>query len=144
MNCTHRVHVSYFTYLSERKNERIIMSKKILLIEDEILIQKSIKKFLEMRGANVEVFSSGTKAIQAIFDNDYDKVICDLTLDDISGFDVIEESTKKYSREIISQKFIIITAYSSPQILERANQYLCKVVSKPFTNLEETLNLFLN
>ncbi len=120
------------------------MSKKILLIEDEILIQKSIKKFLEMRGANVEVFSSGTKAIQAILENDYDKVICDLTLDDISGFDVIEESTKKYSREIISQKFIIITAYSSPQILERANQYLCKVVSKPFTNLEETLNLFLN
>ena len=73
------------------------MQKRVLIVEDEILIQQSLKKLLEKKGASVDVESSGKKAIEAILSRSYDKVLCDLMLNDIHGFDIIEDSKKKYS-----------------------------------------------
>lgn len=117
--------------------------KKILLIEDEILIQKSLKKLLEARGAIVSVESSGKDAIETIFQNDFDKIICDLMLKDITGFDVIEESKKRYTIDEIGHLFVIITAYSSQQVLDKANGYGCNVISKPFDDMDQALKTFL-
>jgi CheY-like chemotaxis protein len=115
--------------------------KHLLIIEDEILIQQSLKKLFERRGLKVDVSASGKIAIDMILSQNYDRIICDLMLQDISGFDVIEESKKRYSPEEISQKFVIMTAYNSPQVLSRANSYQCKLLNKPFDNLEEALRL---
>jgi CheY-like chemotaxis protein len=115
--------------------------KYILIIEDEILIQQSLKKLLERKGAKVDVSASGKVAIDLILANDYDRIICDLMLQDISGFDVIEESKKRYSSEEIGKKFVIMTAYNSPQVLSRANSYQCKLLNKPFDNLDEALKI---
>ena len=115
--------------------------KHILIIEDEILIQQSLKKLFERRGMKVDVSASGKIAIDMILSRDFDRIICDLMLQDISGFDVIEESKKKYSAQEISEKFVIMTAYNSPQVLTRANSYQCKLLNKPFDNLDEALRL---
>lgn len=112
---------------------------KILIIEDEILIQQSLKKLFERKGLKVDVSASGKIAIDLILNNDYDRIICDLMLQDISGFDVIEESKKKFSPEEISQKFVIMTAYNSPQVLSRANAYQCRLLNKPFDDLEQAM-----
>ena len=40
-------------------------------------------------------------------------------LQDITGFDIIEDSKAKYSAQEISKKFVIITAYSSDQVLTK-------------------------
>ena len=116
---------------------------KFLIIEDEILIQQSLKKLLERKGLTVDVSASGKLAIDLIIKNDYDRIICDLMLQDISGFDVIEESKKKFSSSEISQKFIIMTAYNSPQVLTRANTYHCRLLNKPFADLEQALKMMV-
>ncbi|WP_127715311.1 response regulator [Halobacteriovorax sp. HLS] len=116
---------------------------QILVIEDELLIQKSLKKLLEKKGASVDVSSTGKLAIDMLINNNYDRIICDLMLQDITGFDIIEESKKKYSIEEISSLFIIMTAYSSPQILEKAKSYGCKVLSKPFEDIQEAIEIFI-
>jgi CheY-like chemotaxis protein len=115
--------------------------KKILLIEDEILIQQSIKKLLERRGFYVDASSNGKRAIELIHQNHYDRIVCDLMLQDISGFDVIEESKKTFTFDEIGKKFIIITAYNSPQVIARANSYNCLVINKPFDSLDSALNI---
>ena len=117
---------------------------KILLIEDEPLIQKSLKKLLEKRGAEVIVESRGREAIQLILTKNFDKIICDLMLQDISGFDVIEEAKARFTMADISKLFIIITAYSSPHVIEKANQYGCLLISKPFENIDDVLTIFLS
>ncbi len=117
--------------------------KRILLIEDEPLIQKSLKKLLEKRGVEVIVESRGKEAISLILGQNFDRIICDLMLQDISGFDVIEDSKQRYTINDISKLFIIITAYSSPHVIEKASQYGCRLLSKPFENIEEALNIFL-
>lgn len=114
---------------------------KILLIEDEILIQQSLKKLLNKMGAQVDVTSEGKEAIQLIFSNSYDRIICDLMLRDITGFDIIEESKKILSNEQISNLFVIMTAYSSSQVIEKAQTYNCKILNKPFINLQEALKV---
>ena len=118
--------------------------KRILLIEDEPLIQKSLKKLLEKRGAVVTVESRGRDAIELILRQDFDRIVCDLMLQDISGFDVIEEAKARYTMAEISKLFIIITAYSSPHVIEKATQYGCLLLSKPFENIDEALNIFLS
>lgn len=116
---------------------------KILLVEDELLIQKSLKKLLEKRGAQVDVESSGKEAIEQLKKHDYDRIICDLMLQDISGFDVIEESKLKLQAPQIATKFVIITAYCSDQVLEKARRYGCQVLSKPFDDMNKALDIFL-
>lgn len=115
--------------------------KHLLIIEDEILIQQSLKKLFERRGFKVDVSASGKLAIDMVLSNTYDRIICDLMLQDISGFDVIEESRKKYSAKEISEKFVIMTAYNSPQVLSRANGYQCRLLNKPFEDLEHAMSM---
>ncbi len=117
---------------------------KILIIEDEILIQKSLCKLLQKKGAEVKGVSSGREAIELIQAQNFDRIICDLMLQDITGFDVIESCIKFLSRDVISQKFVIMTAYSSEQVLSKATEYGCPVVRKPFENLEQTLKIMLD
>lgn len=114
---------------------------KILIIEDEILIQQSLKKLLNKRGIDVDVSSDGKTAIQLINTNHYNRIVCDLMLRDITGFDIIEESKKIFSNEEIKNKFVIMTAYSSEQVLEKASKYGCKILNKPFVNLQEALKV---
>lgn len=118
--------------------------KRILLVEDEPLIQKSLKKLLEKKGVEVTVESRGREAIQLILNQKFDRIICDLMLQDISGFDVIEEAKARFTVAEISKLFIIITAYSSPHVIEKAQQYGCLLLSKPFENIEEALAIFLS
>lgn len=116
---------------------------KILIVEDEPLIARSLKKLLEKKGCTVTWEPSGNEAIEIIKKDDFDRIICDLMLQDVSGFDVIEDSKERYNHGEIGQKFIIITAYSSPQVLERASQYGCMVLSKPFEDLNEAIDVFI-
>lgn len=114
----------------------------LLIIEDEALIAKSLKKLIERRGHSAETISNGIEAIKLIKEKNPDRIICDLMLQDISGFDVIEESKDCYSNDEISDKFIIMTAYVSAQIIERAKLYGCQVLSKPFTDINQAIDIF--
>ncbi len=115
----------------------------ILLIEDEALIQKSLKLMLEKKGASVTTCNNGRDAIDKISKHSFDRIICDLMLNDITGFEIIEESKNKYGPKEISALFVIITAYSSKQIIDNAARYNCPILSKPFEDINMALDLFL-
>lgn len=115
----------------------------ILVIEDEILIQQSLKLLLQKKGATVTCCANGKNAITMIKNQNFDKIVCDLMLQDISGFDVIEESKHKYSKEEIQRKFIIITAYCSEQVTKQAQNYGCNILKKPFNDIQKALDLML-
>ncbi len=111
----------------------------ILIIEDEPLIRKSLVKLLERAGATTTAEALGEKALDKIRNNSYDRIVCDLMLSDITGFDIIEGSKVYYTAEKVSAMFIIITAYSSEQVLERAKSYGCKLIQKPFDNITDVI-----
>lgn len=116
---------------------------KILLVEDELLIQRSLKKMLEKRGAEVIAAASGKEAIQLIREHQFDRVVCDLMLQDITGFDVLEESRSHLSSEQLRHNFVIITAYTSAHVLDKAESYGCTIISKPFEDMDHVLRVFM-
>jgi CheY-like chemotaxis protein len=120
------------------------LMNRILIIEDEYLISYSLKKLIEARGYQVDIEASGINALEQIKKNKYSKIICDLMLQDISGFDVIEGSKFIYSPDDISSKFVIITAYATDNILQKAEEYKCPVLNKPFQNIHNALDIILH
>lgn len=82
---------------------------KLLLIEDEVELQKSIKQYFEMAGNVVEIASDFNKAEQKIAIYDYDCILVDITLPNGSGIDLIKKIKFKKSKAGI----IIISAKNS-------------------------------
>ncbi len=78
------------------KIENIISKpiKKLLVVEDEDVMRKSIINL--MKGENIEIadVSNGNDAIDLIMKNDYDCMILDLGLEDMTGFELIDKIDK--------------------------------------------------
>lgn len=82
---------------------------KILLIEDELELQKSIEQYLEMEGNIVEISPDFSHAQQKISIYDYDCILVDITLPNGSGLDLLGEIKQKKSKAGV----IIISAKNS-------------------------------
>lgn len=82
---------------------------KILLIEDEFELQKSIRQFLEMEGNIVEVAEDYYNGSDKSSSYDYDCILVDITLPDGSGLEII----KQLKREKSKAGIIIISAKNS-------------------------------
>lgn len=82
---------------------------KILLIEDEPELRKSIKEFLYQESYLVESASDYEKAINKTSGYDYDCILVDITLPKGSGLDIVKQLKKQHSNAGI----IIISAKNS-------------------------------
>lgn len=82
---------------------------KILLIEDEPELRKSIKQYLHQEGYIVESASDYLKGIEKIEVYDYDCILVDITLPKGNGLDIIKQLKENNSKAGI----IIISAKNS-------------------------------
>ncbi|MCK9491514.1 MAG: response regulator transcription factor [Sulfurimonas sp.] len=64
---------------------------KILLLEDELMLNESICEYLESDGHKVESFVDGTDAFSAIKQSSYDLLILDINVPGIDGLSFLEE-----------------------------------------------------
>jgi len=106
---------------------------KILLLEDDVILQEIIEEFLVEQGYEVESFFDGEKALDAIGVHNYDMLLLDVNVPNIDGFEILS-----YLREIgNTTPAIYITSLASIDDLKKgfdlgADDYL----RKPF-ELEE-------
>ena len=82
---------------------------KILLIEDEPELRKSIRHYLELEGNVVEIAADFSKAEDKTAAYDYDCVLVDITLPDGNGLNIISQLKQNKSKAGI----IIISAKNS-------------------------------
>jgi len=82
---------------------------KLLLIEDEIELRKSIRHYLELEGNLVEIAIDFGQAETKISDFDYDCVLVDITLPQGNGLEIISQLKANKSKAGI----IIISAKDS-------------------------------
>lgn len=106
---------------------------KILLLEDDVILQEIIEEFLQEKGYEVESFFDGEKALEAIGATRYDILLLDVNVPNIDGFEILT-----YLREIgNTTPAIYITSLAGMSDLKKgfdlgADDYL----RKPF-ELEE-------
>ncbi|MBN8879596.1 MAG: sigma-54-dependent Fis family transcriptional regulator [Sphingobacteriales bacterium] len=84
------------------------MSKKILIIDDDMDLCTLLGKFLSKNGYEVDMAYSGNKGITKFTEYKFDLVICDYRLGDMEGINVLTALRKENS----AVKVLMITGYS--------------------------------
>lgn len=110
------------------------MSRKILLIDDEELVVKSIRKLLIKQGYDVVTARDGREAIEHLNAGPVDLVVCDIRMPNMNGVETIQEL-----RNIVKikgykpVKEILITGYADEETNKSAESLnVAEYIYKPF------------
>jgi len=115
----------------------------ILVVDDELSMRELLEVMLGKEGYQVSCAESGREAISMIEKTNFDLLLCDIRLGDVSGIEVLRAS-KEHSPDIV---VIMISAYASTEAaVEAMNEGAYDFVPKPFDNeeLKQTIENALN
>ena len=94
-----------------------IRSRRVAIVEDELLVAWTLEALLEDAGHEViGVFANGEDAVAGLADQDLDVVCMDINLG--KGIDGIQTASQLKSKQ--APKIIFITAYADPTTAKRA------------------------
>lgn len=96
------------------ENSSISKKKKILIVEDNEIISRISKDILEALDLEVDVAENGEKAL-SLLHKQYNLVIMDIGLPDISGYDVTRYIRGHSNPEVAKVPIIAITAHSEEE-----------------------------
>ncbi len=116
-------------------NQRIIVQKTILILDDEESIRKSFSAFLEDEGYIVFQAASTEEALEVLKNNEIHRAIVDIRLPDKDG-NVFMIEAKKINPEI---KFIISTGssdYILPETVKKLGVSSEHIFIKPVGDLK--------
>ena len=102
---------------------------KVLVVDDDKVLQESVKQALEFHHFIVEVADNGREAVNAVLRQKYDLVVMDVNMPEMTGIEALVE-IKKHDPSII---VLILTAYSNvgdavKAVKEGAYNYLEKPI----------------
>lgn len=110
---------------------------RILVVEDEVKIADVIKAYLNKENYDVTIAYDGKNAIDKFDDNDYNLILLDLMLPDISG-----EEVCKYIRKTSQVPIIMVTAkIEDEDKIEGFNLGCDDYICKPFNMKELVLRV---
>ena len=114
------------------------MAKKILVIDDEELIIKSLSRLLEKNGYEVFVAKNGQDAIIMTEEEDFDLILADIRMPGMNGVDTIQSIYEGLqSNNLKKIPIIFITGYADEKIKRKAD--ILKPIAyiyKPFDMVE--------
>jgi PAS domain S-box-containing protein len=88
----------------------VFSGRNILLVEDNVILQKLLVKQLGNVGARVQVVSSGVEAVKAVETADFDIILMDCQLPEMDGFEATEAIRKFESDRGNRTPIIALTA----------------------------------
>ena len=106
---------------------------KILVIDDELSMREFLKILLEKEGYGATVAANADAALDALEEDNFDLIISDIKMPELSGLDFLEQIRSKG----ITIPVILITAYASPEdavLAMKGGAY--DYITKPF-NVDE-------
>jgi CheY-like chemotaxis protein len=112
-------------------------AKKILVVEDNEIDSSQIAKMTSFNNINVSIAATGKKAVQQINSKDFDCIILDYTLPDISGLEMINKVGE------IKKKLTPVIIYSAKDFdkteLSHINRTSSTILMKGVNSLENLL-----
>ncbi|HLF93293.1 MAG TPA: response regulator [Planctomycetota bacterium] len=103
---------------------------RILVIEDDASLREWLKKVLDHRGYDVQLAENGDAGLQRLLEAQYDLLVLDLIMPQMSGFEVLTAMEAKGIR--------IPTVITSGIVIPGVHDYLkthpqVQLLSKPYT-----------
>ena len=115
----------------------------ILVVDDELSMRELLEVLLSKEGYKVSCAENGRKAISMIKKTEFDLLLCDIRLGDITGIEVLKASKEQNPNNVV----IMISAYATTEAaVEAMNKGAYDFVPKPFDNeeLKQTIKNALN
>ncbi|UFH58050.1 response regulator transcription factor [Sulfurovum mangrovi] len=111
---------------------------RILLLEDELMLQNAIVEYLTTTGYIVDAFEDGEEAYEQIHKTSYDLFIFDINTPSIDGLSLLE----KLQKEKIHIPTVFISAITQIEQISKAYELGCyDYLKKPFHLKELTLHI---
>ena len=108
---------------------------KILIVDDDPIVQKYLATVLTDEGHEVEVIDNGNDVIERLCSQSYEVIFLDIRLTGKSGIDIYRELEKKSNS--ITKNIIFITGdVTNPNIVDFLSSINAPHISKPF-NVEQ-------
>lgn len=104
------------------------MKERILVVDDELAIQRTLRINLRARGYLAEAVGSGRDALSTFADHEPDLVILDLGLPDLDGVEVLRRLRRTSSVPII----VLSARHQSDDKVEALDEGADDYVTKPF------------
>ncbi|MEO3407980.1 response regulator [Mucilaginibacter sp. CAU 1740] len=120
--------------------------KQILLVEDHKAQSQALKELMQNQGITVDQAFDGESAFRMLHENEYQCVILDLNLPDISGLDLldkIKEVERFLPLPVIVNTAMELDKTSVNRLMQYANAMVVKT-NKSSDRLIDEVNLFLN
>lgn len=114
------------------------MPKKILVIDDEELIIRSLSRLLEKNGYEVFIAKNGHDAIVMSEEEDFDLILADIRMPGINGIEAVKQICENRAKTKLKKiPIIFITGYAD-ELSEEAAKTLTPAayMYKPF-DIEE-------
>ncbi len=120
--------------------------KSLLLVEDDVTLRRSVKKLLDSNDIKISEADQGKTTLELLRTQNFDCMILDLNLPDMSGFEVL--NTMYQDKTIRKCPVIIYTGRDlsqeeNLQLMKYADSVIVKGVKSPERLLDETA-LFLH
>jgi DNA-binding response OmpR family regulator len=129
-------------------NTEVASSKKILVVDDEVVTTELAKAFLERHGYTVLIAHDGEKAIELALSEKPDLILLDVILPKIDGFEVCK--SLKNNERMDGIPILLFTAKGLSRDVEKgkeagADEYIIKPFSGRalIATIEKHLNISL-
>lgn len=100
------------------KNNKNKSSKKIIIIEDELILAEALKERLTNSGYDIFVAYNGEDGLDRIKKNKPDLLILDILLPGINGYDVM----RKLQEEKIDIPILVVSNSGQPVEIEKSRE----------------------
>ena len=92
---------------------------KVLVVDDDKVLQQSVKQALEYHHFNVDVANNGREAVNAVYREKYDLVVMDVNMPVMNGFEAAKEIKKLAVNGEIKDKpnVVAVTAYDDEDLV---------------------------
>ena len=97
------------------------MAKNILIIDDEELIIRSLRKLLEKEGYLVFIAKNGQDAVIMAEEENFDLIVADIRMPGMNGVEAVQSIYQGLDkRNLKRMPFIFITGYADAEIKKKA------------------------
>jgi two-component system response regulator PilR (NtrC family) len=105
----------------------------ILIVDDELSMRELLDMLFSREGYQVSCAENGRQAVKMLKKTEYDLLLCDIRLGDITGLDVLRAAKQRNPKTIV----IMISAYATAETaVEAMNEGAYDYVPKPFNKDE--------
>lgn len=119
----------------EKEEEGRVSGKKVLVIDDELLILDLVRNIFEREGIEVDTVSNGESALNKLKKRIYDLIIIDLKMPGLDGMSLYQEIVKRNLK--LSNRILFFTGDTiSSETRTFFEEIQAEYIFKPFDNAD--------